>query len=660
MKKGKKSESEILRQKAEELLKKKQRKTDVQLSETQTLKLIHELEVCQIELELQNEELTLAKSNLQKSSEKYTELYDFAPSGYFTLSKEGKIIELNLMASRLLGKDHSSLVGNMFQFFVSESTKPVFNEFLTKVFSSKQKESCEIILTIPNKSPVYVYMSGIINKSENHCFITSFDISHRKYLEEEIKINEEKFRSIFEGAVDGILYLSKNLTVLEVNRAFSQITRIQKEDVIGKSGFNLAKKYVDLEQLPRLLKILKEIVSNKPIVLYEIYYNDKVIEIRSSKQVNGNHITILRDVTAQKQAIDHLLESQVYNQSLFDTLPLGLAITTMDGTLVDFNPAYGQIIGRTIEGCKKLTYWDITPNEYNEKEKQQLESLNKTGKYGPYEKEYIHKDGHLVPVSLQGKIIERDGTKYIWSSAEDITKRKRIENDFRQKAELDMALAQLYLPLISPISNISDIALIIKTYAQQLTKSRHCYVATIDPLNGDLLAHTLTEMMKDGQCAVIREEKKGMSFSKGKDGSYGRLWGHSLNTKKAFYTNDVKNHHASKGIPEGHINIEKFLSVPVILDQELVGQIGLANPKKDYTEKDIIVITRLAEFFAMAIRKQQFLDDLKARSKELELFNSAMLDREMRIIELKEEVNNLCKELNKPIRFPAIWDQKDD
>ena len=122
----------------------------------------------------------------------------------------------------------------------------------------------------------------------------------------------------------------------------------------------------------------------------------------------------------------------------------------------------------------------------------------------------------------------------------------------------------------------------------------------------------------------------------------------------------MKNHHASKGIPEGHINIEKFLSVPVILDQELVGQIGLANPKKDYTEKDIIVITRLAEFFAMAIRKQQFLDDLKARSKELELFNSAMLDREMRIIELKEEVNNLCKELNKPIRFPAIWDQKDD
>ena len=103
MKKSIKSESEILRQKAEELLKNKQRKTDVQLSETELLKLIHELEVYQIELELQNEELTLAKSNLQKSSEKYTELYDFAPSGYFTLSKLGNIIVMNHTSVKMLG-----------------------------------------------------------------------------------------------------------------------------------------------------------------------------------------------------------------------------------------------------------------------------------------------------------------------------------------------------------------------------------------------------------------------------------------------------------------------------------------------------------------------------------------------------------------------------
>ena len=105
MKKDNKSAPAILRQKAEELLKKKPLKTGSQLSEAEMLKLIHELEVHQIELEMQNEELMLANEQAEFATKKYTELYDFAPSGYFTLSKEGKIIELNLCGSQMLGKE---------------------------------------------------------------------------------------------------------------------------------------------------------------------------------------------------------------------------------------------------------------------------------------------------------------------------------------------------------------------------------------------------------------------------------------------------------------------------------------------------------------------------------------------------------------------------
>jgi hypothetical protein len=85
-----------LRLKAEEQLKTRKAKTNFVASESDMLKLIHELEVHQIELELQNEELVLANVKARAATEKYEELYDFAPTGYFTVSQEGKILEMNL------------------------------------------------------------------------------------------------------------------------------------------------------------------------------------------------------------------------------------------------------------------------------------------------------------------------------------------------------------------------------------------------------------------------------------------------------------------------------------------------------------------------------------------------------------------------------------
>ena len=107
----------------------------------------------------------------------------------------------------------------------------------------------------------------------------------------------------------------------------------------------------------------------------------------------------------------------------------------MDGIIVDANPKFAHIIGRTTEGCKTLTYWDITPSSYNQQEEIQLHFLNTIGRYGPYEKEYIHRDGHLVPVRLQGLLIERNGQKFIWSSVEDITDQKQAEKTLRESEE---------------------------------------------------------------------------------------------------------------------------------------------------------------------------------------------------------------------------------
>ncbi len=181
-----------LRRKAEELLKKKPQETGANLSQAETLRLIHELEVHQIELEMQNEELMLARSAAEDAARKYVELYDFAPSGYFTLSREGKILELNFSGSRMLGKERSRLKNSPFPVFVSEDSRPIFDYFLRKTFSSQAKESCEVTLSAGDAPPVYAYLTGVATEKGTQCLVTALDLTKRRQIEDELVAAKEK------------------------------------------------------------------------------------------------------------------------------------------------------------------------------------------------------------------------------------------------------------------------------------------------------------------------------------------------------------------------------------------------------------------------------------------------------------------------------------
>ena len=146
------------------------------------LKLINELEVHQIELEMQCDELMLAKKQAEAATEKYTELYDYAPTGYFTLSKEGSILEINFSAARILNKQRSHLLNSRFGFFVSNDSRPSFNHFIDSAFISNANETCEVTLTLDGMLPIYVQLTGIAPKNGEQCFINMVDITESKNI----------------------------------------------------------------------------------------------------------------------------------------------------------------------------------------------------------------------------------------------------------------------------------------------------------------------------------------------------------------------------------------------------------------------------------------------------------------------------------------------
>lgn len=181
----------VFRQKIEELLSNKPPQPGSQLSEQETLNLLNELEQRQSELERQNRELTQARSTAQKAARKYAELYDFAPSGYFTLSKEGKILELNLSAAEMLGKARENLVNSQLSYFISEDTKPIFNLFLLEVFTGNAKKTCEIKLRVNDNQPsTDLLLTGISTEGAEQCLVSGLDITERCRVEELLRESE--------------------------------------------------------------------------------------------------------------------------------------------------------------------------------------------------------------------------------------------------------------------------------------------------------------------------------------------------------------------------------------------------------------------------------------------------------------------------------------
>ncbi len=174
------TDAQILRIKAEERLKEKQEKMDKPVMEADVKRLLHELQVHQIELEMQNEELRQANEMAETALKKYTMLYDFAPMGYFTLDGDGRICELNFTGAEMLGEKRFSLVNTYLKLFVSEDSQPVFDAFFSKVYANNAKESCEIMLGYEHNPLCLVYMEGIVTGDDRKCLLSVVDISSFK------------------------------------------------------------------------------------------------------------------------------------------------------------------------------------------------------------------------------------------------------------------------------------------------------------------------------------------------------------------------------------------------------------------------------------------------------------------------------------------------
>jgi PAS domain S-box-containing protein len=332
-----------LRKKAEELLKSKTSRKSSQLSDTDAMKLVHELEVYQIELELQNEELFISKQEaLQHATKKSMELFDFAQAGFFTLSNKGEIIDINLIGSQMLGKARIVLNGSSFGFFVSDDSKPIFHLFLERVFESKTRQSCEITLFSVTKLPMVVLINGIVSQNGDQCYLTLTDITDLKTADVALAESQKLYADLVSNLTAGIYRIlvqnqKSDQSILEsttIEFVSSRLCEILEVDPLefSKDGIATFLGRIHPSDLEGFIKSNEIAQQTQEPYLKEarLKIGDRIkwIRFESSPRRLPNGSTrwtgVILEVTAQHLAEEALTRSEERQRFILESLPIAI------------------------------------------------------------------------------------------------------------------------------------------------------------------------------------------------------------------------------------------------------------------------------------------------------------------------------------------------
>ena len=209
----------------------KQNHSRPQQSEADVRRLQHELEVHQIELEMQNAELRAAQQEINAGLERYTELFEFAPVGYFNLTADGTIRLVNLTGAKLLGLERAHLLGKRLHSLVANGDRKNFSDFLARVFAGSENEDCQVQLVTERRPPLFVRLDAKRAVEGDRCRVVMVDVTERKQAEEV----HARLAMAVEQSAESIVITDTQGIMLYVNPAFEKTTGYTRAEALGQN-----------------------------------------------------------------------------------------------------------------------------------------------------------------------------------------------------------------------------------------------------------------------------------------------------------------------------------------------------------------------------------------------------------------------------------------
>ncbi|MCX5818371.1 MAG: PAS domain S-box protein [Deltaproteobacteria bacterium] len=327
--------------------------------------MLHELRVHQIELEMQNEELRRAQTELNAARARYFDLYDLAPVGYCTLSEQKLILEANLTAATLLGVARGALVKQPITRFIFKQDQDLYYKHLKQLFESGEPQACELRMVKMDGAPVWVGLEATVAQDADGmpvCRAVLSDITKRKQSEEALRETRNYLDNLIDYANAPIITWDTEYRITRFNHAFERLTGYTAEEVSGRELFILFPETSCDESLNKIKRSsigecwesMDLPIRRKDGVIRLVLWNSANIYAQDGKTIIAN-IAQGWDITERQQAEKALKESENNYRLLADNVNDVIFVLDMNLNYTYISPSVKILRGYEPEEVLKLS-----------------------------------------------------------------------------------------------------------------------------------------------------------------------------------------------------------------------------------------------------------------------------------------------------------------